>query len=87
LDRVLMASLFLPAAGMVLRSLPGSPSLFADAALLGAAIALGNVLVPAVIRSDVAGRMGSMTAVFVTTLAGMAVVGAGLAVPLAGVLG
>jgi CP family cyanate transporter-like MFS transporter len=86
LDRVLVVSLFLLAAGVVLRSLPHTPWLFAGAALLGAAVAVGNVLVSAVVRRDFAGRIGPMTSVFVTTLAGLAAVGAGLAVPLADTL-
>jgi CP family cyanate transporter-like MFS transporter len=87
LERVLVASLLLLATGVVLRSLPGTSGLFAGAALLGAAIAVGNVLVPAVVRRDFAGRLGPMTSVFVTTLAGMAAVGAGLAVPWAEAFG
>ncbi len=87
LERVLVASLWLLVLGVVLRSLPGTAWLFAGAGLLGAGIAIGNVLVPAVIRRDFPGRIGSMTSVFVTTLAGVAAVGAGLAVPLAGALG
>ena len=87
LERVLVASLWLLVLGVVLRSLPGTAWLFAGAGLLGAGIALGNVLVPAVIRRDFPGRIGTMTSVFVTTLAGVAAAGAGLAVPLAGALG
>ncbi|WP_205833191.1 MFS transporter [Azohydromonas caseinilytica] len=87
LERVLLASLVLLALGIVLRSLPGTPALFGGAALLGAAIAVGNVLVPALIRRDFAQHIGVMTSAFVTTLAGVAAVGAGLAVPLAAELG
>lgn len=87
LERVLAASLWLLVLGVLLRSLPGTGWLFAGAGLLGAGIALGNVLVPAVIRRDFPGRIGTMTSVFVTTLAGVAALGAGLAVPLAGALG
>jgi CP family cyanate transporter-like MFS transporter len=75
------------ALGIGLRSLPGTAALFGGAVLLGAAIAVGNVLVPALIRRDFAERIGVMTSVFVTTLAGVAAVGAGLAVPLEALLG
>jgi CP family cyanate transporter-like MFS transporter len=87
LERVLLGAMVLLALGIVLRSLPGTPALFGGAALLGAAIAVGNVLVPALIRRDFAARIGVMTSVFVTTLAGVAAVGAGLAVPLDAWLG
>jgi CP family cyanate transporter-like MFS transporter len=87
LERVLLGAMVLLALGIGLRSLPGTLALFAGAALLGAAIAVGNVLVPALIRRDFAERIGVMTSAFVTTLAGMAAVGAGLAVPLDALLG
>jgi CP family cyanate transporter-like MFS transporter len=87
LERVLLGAMVLLALGIGLRSLPGTAALFGGAALLGAAIAVGNVLVPALIRRDFAGRIGVMTSVFVTTLAGVAAVGAGLAVPLEALLG
>lgn len=87
LERVLLGAMVLLALGIALRSLPGTAALFGGAALLGAAIAVGNVLVPALIRRDFAERIGVMTSVFVTTLAGVAAVGAGLAVPLEALLG
>ncbi|WP_157267904.1 MFS transporter [Azohydromonas aeria] len=87
LERTLLAAMLALAAGIALRSLPGTACLFAGAALLGAAIAIGNVLVPALVRRDFPARIGPMTSLFVTTLAGVAAVGAGLAVPMAGWLG
>ncbi|UUX95909.1 MFS transporter [Aquabacterium sp. J223] len=87
LERTLAAALALLAAGIVLRSLPGSVPLFAGSALLGSAIAVGNVLLPALVRRDFPARIGVMTSVFVTTMAGTAAVGVGLAVPLAQALG
>lgn len=87
LERVLAAAMALLALGTVLRSVPGTAALFGGAALAGAAIALGNVLAPALIRRDFEHRIGTMTSLFVTLLAGVAAIGAGLAVPLAQWLG
>jgi CP family cyanate transporter-like MFS transporter len=87
LERTLAGALALLAAGIVLRSLPGSVPLFAGSALLGAAIAVGNVLLPALVRRDFPSRIGVMTSVFVTTMAGTASVGVGLAVPMAQAFG
>lgn len=87
LERVLLAAMLALAAGIALRSVPGTACLFAGAALLGAAIAVGNVLVPALVRRDFPARIGPMTSLFVTTLAGVAAVGAGLAVPVAQLVG
>jgi CP family cyanate transporter-like MFS transporter len=51
--RTLVVSLAVLAAGLLIRSLPGVPFLFAGTVVVAAAIAYGNVLLPAVIRSTV----------------------------------
>jgi CP family cyanate transporter-like MFS transporter len=74
-------------AGLLLRLVPGAGSLFIGTALAGAAIAVGNVLLPVLVRRDFAGRAGLMTGLYTTALIGFAALAAGVSVPLADALG
>ncbi|MFG1998325.1 CynX/NimT family MFS transporter [Spirillospora sp. NPDC048911] len=69
-------------AGIVLRVVPSSLALFAGTVLAGAGIAMGNVLMPAVIKRHFAHRVGSLTGLAMMLMASSGAVAAGLAVPL-----
>lgn len=70
------------AVGLIVRSIPGSPLwLWVGTALIGLALAIGNVLLPAVIKRDFASRVPLMMAVYSAILGGMGAVASGLAVP------
>ncbi|MEU1941789.1 CynX/NimT family MFS transporter [Streptomyces sp. NPDC059474] len=82
--RLLAASLAVLAAGTVLRSLPSVACLFAGTVVLSAAIAFGNVLLPALIRRNVpAHRIQGVSALYVTVMGLMAAVSSGISAPLA----
>ncbi len=83
LERVLLASLLVLAAGILLRSAGEVPALLLGSASLGAAIAVGNVLLPGLIKRDFPGRAGLMTSVYSTALAISATLAAGVSFPLA----
>jgi CP family cyanate transporter-like MFS transporter len=55
--------------------------------MAGAAIAVGNVLLPVLVRRDFPGRTGLMTGLYTTALIGMATLAAAVAVPVADGLG
>ena len=74
-------------AGMVVRLIPGSAYLFFGTAVAGAAIAIGNVLVPVLVRRDFARHTGTAMALYSTALIGFAALAAGVTVPLADALG
>ena len=74
-------------AGMVVRLIPGSAYLFFGTAVAGAAIAIGNVLVPVLVRRDFPRRTGTAMALYSTALIGFAALAAGVTVPLADALG
>lgn len=74
-------------AGILIRLLPGVGFLFAGTALAGAAIAIGNVLVPVVVRRDFPHRTGTAMALYTTSLIGFAALAAGVTVPVANALG
>lgn len=85
--RLLVLSLVVLAVGTVVRSLPSVACLFAGTVLLSAAIAVGNVLLPTVIRTHVpASRVHTVSALYVTVMGVVAAVSSGISVPLAGVL-
>jgi CP family cyanate transporter-like MFS transporter len=65
----------------------GAPALFVGTVVAGGAIAIGNVLIPPLIKRDFPDRTGSMMGVYSMAVSGTAAVAAGLAVPLAGATG
>ncbi|HSF27192.1 MAG TPA: MFS transporter, partial [Actinomycetes bacterium] len=56
LERMLLFALVVLAVGTVARSLPTLPALWLGTALIGAAIAVGNVLLPSLIKRDFGGH-------------------------------
>ncbi|MGW8327439.1 CynX/NimT family MFS transporter [Streptomyces sp. NPDC055897] len=82
--RLLVTALVVLAIGTVVRSLPSVICLFAGTVILSAAIAFGNVLLPALIRRSVpADRIQSISALYVTVMGLMAAVSSGISTPLA----
>jgi CP family cyanate transporter-like MFS transporter len=72
------------AAAALVRVLDGPPVLFLGTVVAGGAIAIGNVLLPPLIKRDFPDRSGLMMGVYTMAVSGSAAVAAGLAVPLAG---
>ncbi|HET8978679.1 MAG TPA: MFS transporter [Solirubrobacteraceae bacterium] len=73
--------------GIFLRLVPGTGFLFVGTAVAGAAIAIGNVLVPVLVRRDFPHRTGTAMALYTTSLIGFAALAAGVTVPVADALG
>jgi CP family cyanate transporter-like MFS transporter len=86
-EGALAAALGLLAVGIVLRSLPGTGLLWLGTALLGAAIAVLNVALPAVVKRDFPTRIGQLTGAYSSVQAAFAALAAGVAVPIAGATG
>ncbi len=87
-QRVLTGALVMMTAGLVLRALAGSAWLFlamSVPALAGGA--MGNVLLPVMVKRHFPGRVGPMTAAYTTSLAVGTTLAAGLTVPIASVRG
>lgn len=82
MSRVMLWSLVLLAAGTVVRSLPGPvASLWIGTALLGIALAIVNVLMPAVVKRDFSGNVAGMTALYSALLGGFGAIASGIVVP------
>ncbi len=67
-ERTVLAALALLVVGTLLRSQGSATSLFAGTVLLSAGIAIGNVLVPIIIRRDFHGRIHALTTACVVTM-------------------
>jgi MFS transporter, CP family, cyanate transporter len=86
-DRTIFGALALLVGGTVLRSLPlGDRSLwplFAGTVTIGAAIAVGNVLLPVIARRDFPDRVPAVTGYYIAIQSVVAGTASGLAVPVA----
>ena len=73
--------------GLLVRLLPGVAFLFVGTAIAGTAIAVGNVLLPVLVRGNFPDRVGLVTGMYSTTLIGFAALAAGVSVPVADAFG
>ena len=81
MEGALVGSLVLLVSGILVRSVPALGPLFLGTLLVGVAIAIGNVLVPALIKRDFRDPRAA-TGVYSVALSAGAAVAAGIAVPL-----
>jgi cyanate permease len=82
-EAALVAALAVIAAGTLLRAAGSTVALFAGTVVAGCGIAIGNVVVPAVIRGRLAHRLGSSMGVYTASMGFGAALAGGLAVPFA----
>ncbi|WP_211294938.1 CynX/NimT family MFS transporter [Novosphingobium guangzhouense] len=87
LRAVLAASIGAIFGGTALRSIAVPGMIWLGMAVLSVGIALGNVLLPALVKREFADRAASLTALYAAAMATFAGLSAGLAVPLADGLG
>jgi CP family cyanate transporter-like MFS transporter len=86
LERTLAIAMSMLVVGILLRSSGSTTALFAGTVVLGAGIAVGNVLAPSIIKRDYPERVGSLTTVYALILALSAAIASGLSVPFENVL-
>ncbi|EJU1984494.1 CynX/NimT family MFS transporter [Salmonella enterica] len=83
MERSLFAAMLLICADIALRSLPSAALLFAGTAIIGCGIALGNVLLPGLIKRDFSQHVARLTGAYSLTMGAAAALGSALVVPLA----
>lgn len=83
IERSLLVALVLICLGIGLRSLPSTALLFGGTAIIGCGIALGNVLLPGLIKRDFSLHVARMTGAYSITMGGAAALGSAMVVPLA----
>ena len=80
--RTVLIGLCLILLGTVLRSTAGILGLFLGTAIVGVGTAIGNVLLPAVVKAEYPTRVGQVTAYFTVAMVAAAAIGLALNVPL-----
>ncbi|CAH0194519.1 putative transporter YycB [Peribacillus sp. Bi96] len=83
MELTLFVSLILLTIGIMLRSIGGVPSLFLGTILIGLAIAIGNVLLPSLIKHNFASRIGLMTGIYAVSMNLCGAIGSGISIPIA----
>lgn len=92
-ERTIFGALMVLVCGTLLRSVPApdavpySLTVYAGTAILAAAIGVGNVLVPAVVKRDFPDRVPMMTGLYTAALVGSAATFSAIAVPLSHAVG
>jgi len=83
LERTLFAALLLIAGGIGIRVLGDAVGLYAGTAIVGGGIALGNVLLPSLLKRDFPQRLAGLTSAYVLTMGLAAGLASAIAIPLA----
>lgn len=83
MERSLFVALLLIIGGIALRSLPTASLLLIGTAVIGCGIALGNVLLPGLIKRDFPGQVAKLTGAYSLTMGAAAALGSALVVPVA----
>lgn len=81
-ERLLWAALLMLSLGILVRWLPTATGLFTGTVLIGAGIAVGNVLLPSLIKRDFPAKVGLLTAAYATIMGAVAALASGVAVPI-----
>ncbi|MEV1239337.1 CynX/NimT family MFS transporter [Nonomuraea sp. NPDC050022] len=81
-ERLLWGALVVLTLGIAVRWIPTAIGLFAGTVLTGAGIAVGNVLLPSLIKRDFPARVGLLTSAYATVMGAVAAVASGVAVPI-----
>ncbi|TFW26526.1 MFS transporter [Duganella callida] len=85
-ERTLFGALTVIAAGMLLRASGGAAALYLGTMVIGAGIALGNVLLPSLLKRDFSDKVASLTALYVLVMGSAAAASSALVVPLSAAL-
>lgn len=83
MERAVFLSLLVLAVSSVLRSYTGQAGLWIGTVVIGAAIAVGNVLVPVIIKRDYSAHVSRATGVYTAFITGGAALASIVAVPIA----
>jgi len=80
--RTMLISLIILAAGLLIRSFAGTAGLFIGTVIIAVGIGFNNVLLPAVIKERFPEKIGLLTGLYTTLMAGFASLSTGTSVPL-----
>jgi CP family cyanate transporter-like MFS transporter len=83
LERTLFGSMLLIIAGIAVRTVGPASALFLGTVVIGSGIAIGNVLLPSLLKRDFPGSVATLTAAYTLTMGIAAAITSALAIPLA----
>lgn len=83
MERTIALSLMFLILGMVVRSSSGIELLFIGTLLIGLAIAIGNVLMPGIVKMNFPHKIGLMTGIYAIVMNVFGALGSGLSIPFA----
>jgi MFS transporter, CP family, cyanate transporter len=83
LERSLFAALLLIGVGIVIRSVGPVACLYLGTAIIGSGIAIGNVLLPSLLKRDFPDRIAMLTAIYALVMGVVAAASSAIAIPLA----
>ena len=83
IERSLFAAMLIICAGIALRSAGNTALLYFGTAIIGCGIAIGNVLLPGLIKRDFPGQVARLTGAYSLTMGVAAAIGSMLVVPVA----
>ncbi|RUQ23313.1 CynX/NimT family MFS transporter [Kocuria sp. HSID16901] len=82
IERVVLVALVILSIGILLRSTPGAVLLWLGTLLVGVGIAIGNVLVPVIVKRDFSRHVALMTGLYTAVLSTGAATASGFTAPL-----
>lgn len=82
MDRILLVMFVVLLAGILIRTMPSVELLFGGTVLVGAGIAVSNVILPGFIKREAPNRVGPMTAVYSAAISASGAIGAGVTIPI-----
>ncbi len=85
IELTLLISLIILSLGIFLRSLGSVEILFIGTLLIGVGIAIGNVLLPGLVKQNFAHRIGLMTGIYAVSMNLSAAIASGISVPIASI--
>jgi MFS transporter, CP family, cyanate transporter len=83
LENTLLVSLVVLTGGILLRSIPGTYMLYVGTTILGISIAMGNVLLPSIIKRDFPNRVGLLTGLYTSSMNIWGAIASGISIPIA----
>lgn len=87
MEFILFISLISLTIGIVIRSFGGVETLFIGTILIGASIAIGNVLLPSFIKQNFAQNIGMITGIYVVSMNLSGAIGSGISIPISSLSG
>ncbi|WP_423127006.1 CynX/NimT family MFS transporter [Gaoshiqia sp. Z1-71] len=81
-ERTLLVALVILSAGVFIRYTENISILYLGTLVIGSGIAIINVLLPSVVKSDFPTKIGLMTSLYTTAMCGMAGLASGVSIPL-----